>query len=241
MPGEDYPRLISLAVHELRTPVGVVGGYLRMLQRDSDPLSERQRKMVDEAAKSCARLVSLIAELSEVGKLDERSIPMAARPVDLFTLVAEVADSVHTTAERAVRLEVQGASDGAQITGDSDRLRAAFGAVFQAILREKPEPCTMAVDRRIVQGADGTSAIVVLADSDNVHAAYDSPRTAFDDKRGGVGLSLAIARRVIEAHGGSLWSPGTAGRGRQQAGVAADERAARGAALIQIPIGSAIP
>ena len=45
----------------------VVGGYLRMLQRDTAmPLSERQRKMIDEAEKSCARLVALIAELSEI-------------------------------------------------------------------------------------------------------------------------------------------------------------------------------
>ena len=33
---EDYPTLISLAVHELRTPASVVGGYLRMLQRDTE-------------------------------------------------------------------------------------------------------------------------------------------------------------------------------------------------------------
>ena len=68
---ESYPKLLSLAVHELRTPASVVGGYLRMLQRDTEtPLSDRQRKMVDEAEKSCARLVALIAELSEVGKID---------------------------------------------------------------------------------------------------------------------------------------------------------------------------
>ena len=56
---ESYARLLSLAVHEFRTPASVVGGYLRMLQRDGDqPLSDRQRKMIDEAEKSCARLVA---------------------------------------------------------------------------------------------------------------------------------------------------------------------------------------
>src|SRR3954470_6261837 len=68
---ESYPKLISLAVHELRSPASVVVGYLRMLQRDDEPLSDRQRKMVDEAEKSCARLVALIAALSEVGKIDD--------------------------------------------------------------------------------------------------------------------------------------------------------------------------
>ena len=70
-PGESYAQLLSLAVHEFRTPASVVGGYLRMLQRDADtPLSERQRRMIDEAERSCQRLVALIAELSEIQKLD---------------------------------------------------------------------------------------------------------------------------------------------------------------------------
>src|SRR5262245_7992754 len=56
-------QLLSLAVHEFRTPASVVGGYLRMLQRDVDPpLGERQRKMVDEADKACGRIVALINE-----------------------------------------------------------------------------------------------------------------------------------------------------------------------------------
>src|SRR5437899_3493487 len=70
-PAAAYARLLSLAVHELRTPASVVGGYLRMLQRDTDSaLTDRQRKMVDEAEKSCARMVALIAEMSEVSKSD---------------------------------------------------------------------------------------------------------------------------------------------------------------------------
>src|SRR5262249_54075067 len=46
---ESCPDLLSLAVHEFRTPASVIGGYLRMLQRDVEPLTPRQRKMVDEA------------------------------------------------------------------------------------------------------------------------------------------------------------------------------------------------
>ena len=59
-PAGVYPPLLSLAVHEFRTPRQVVGGYLRMLQRDGGgPLTDRQRHMIDEAEKSCARLVAL--------------------------------------------------------------------------------------------------------------------------------------------------------------------------------------
>src|SRR5262252_2706148 len=70
---ERYPELLSLAVHEFRTPASIVGGYLRMLQRDADqPLTDRQRKMVDEAEKSCARLVDVAAHVHEAEDRDVR-------------------------------------------------------------------------------------------------------------------------------------------------------------------------
>jgi signal transduction histidine kinase len=225
---EDYPKLISLAVHELRTPASVVGGYLRMLQRDTDsPLTDRQRRMVEEAEKSCARLVALIAALSDVGKIDDGQITMAPKTTDLFSLLTEVATGVHEAEEREVRLELRGEDAGALMAGDEGRLKAAFSAVFQAILREKPGPCLVVADRRFANEGGRSSAVVVVAEESGVQAAYDAARDTFDEKRGGVGLSLAIARRVIEAHGGTLWSP-----------ALDDARQARSTALISLPLGS---
>jgi len=141
------PQLVSLAVHEFRTPASVVGGYLRMLQRDADPpLSERQRHMVDEAEKSCARLVAIVAELSDLGKLDSGTITLARQPLDLFALVAEVAELVHEGRDRGIGLEVRGPRAGAPMVGDATRLRAAFDAIFRAIAREKPGPATVVVE-----------------------------------------------------------------------------------------------
>ena len=208
VPKDSWPEFLSLAVHEFRTPASVVSGYLRMLQNDETaPLSERQRKMVSEAEKSCARLVALIAEMNEVSKLDAGLITLGLERLDVFTMVADVAKDVHEAQDREVRLEVRGTPDGATMMGDGPRLRQAFSAVFRAILREQAGACTVVVDRRLDDRTAGGSVIIVVAEEGSVQAAYESAPAAFDETRGGLGLALPLARRVIEGHGGRLSSP----------------------------------
>src|SRR5438552_16756402 len=98
---ETYPRLLSLAVHEFRTPLSVVGGYLRLLQHpNAEPLTDHQRRMITEAEKSCKRLTTLIAQLSDIAKLDNGLLPLSRHPIDLFALISDVAAHVHKAEHR---------------------------------------------------------------------------------------------------------------------------------------------
>src|SRR3954469_22808914 len=100
---ELLPRVMSLAVHELRTPVTVVGGYLRMLLREqAGPLTEKQRKMLEEAERSCGRLNGLVNEMSEFGKLQAGEATMARQEVDIAGLLAELATRMHGGEDRGV-------------------------------------------------------------------------------------------------------------------------------------------
>jgi len=228
-PTHCCPKLLSLAVHEFRTPASVVGGYLRMLQRDTEsPLSERQRKMIDEAEKSCVRLIALIAELSELSKLDAGQVTLSRQSLDLFTLAAEVAELVQEARDREVLLEVRGLKDGATMTGDIARLRTAFDAIFRAILREKAGPVTVIAERRIETRQGRSTAVFVVAEEASVQTAYDRERGPFDEKRGGMGLALPLARRVIEGHGGQIWSP---------AANQENDPVTRGSVIVTLPIG----
>jgi signal transduction histidine kinase len=223
-PSSDYTQLLSLAVHELRTPAGVVGGYLRMLQRETEtPLSERQHKMVDEAEKSCARLVAIVSELSEIAKLDAGLTTLGREPLDLLPLIQEVARGMQEQPDREVRLEVRRKDARAAMTGDPARLRAAFAAIFRAVLREQATASTVVADCRIEETGAGRSIVVVVIEDGGVQEAYKASAAPFDEKRGGLGLALPIARRVIECHGGRLWSPQTAKK--------------RSAAIVSLPLG----
>jgi signal transduction histidine kinase len=204
-----FPRAMSLAVHELRTPVTVVSGYLRMLLREqAGPLTEKQRKMLEEAERSCARIGALVGEMSELGKLESGEAALGAQPIDLAALLVELASGMHEGDDRGVRVETRGTSQPVMVTGDRTRLAAALRALMHAAVRERGDPGIIVVECTIVTDTTPASALVTIGDDATARALVDAARVTppFDEWRGGLGLALPIGRRVIERQGGVLWS-----------------------------------
>ena len=80
-PAHEQSELLSLAVHELRTPVTVVAGYTKMLVKEQlGPLSERQLKALADIEQQCGRLSKLLRELSDLAELvnPDSPAPVAA-------------------------------------------------------------------------------------------------------------------------------------------------------------------
>jgi len=213
----DFPRAVSLAVHELRTPVTVVSGYLRMVLREqAGPLSEKQRKMLEEADRSCVRIAALVSEMSELGKLESNEVALARATFDLAAVIAELASSMHEGHDRDVRLDVRGTNQPVMVTGDRVRLSAALSALMHAAVRERGEPGVIVVECSTLTHTTPPWAVVAIGDEPILTTLSDAARATpppFDEWRGGLGLALPVGRRVIEAHGGALWSaPGDAAR-----------------------------
>ena len=207
------PRAMSLAVHELRTPVTVVAGYLRMLLREqAGPLSEKQKKMLEEADRSCSRLGALVAEMSDFGKLESGEVALARQDFDLASLAVELASGLHDGVDRGVQIESRApAATEIRVAGDRTRIAAAVKALMQSAVRERVEPGILSVRCSVAGPVDGKAprwAVLAIGDDavlpDLERAALEPP-DAFDEWRGGLGLALPVARRVIEKHGGTVW------------------------------------
>jgi signal transduction histidine kinase len=212
-----FPRAMSLAVHELRTPVTVVAGYLRMLLKEQGgPLTDVQRKMLEEADRSCGRINALVTEMSELGKLEGGLVEVARAPFDLAALMTELAKDMQEGSDRGVRLELRGVDKPIAVSGDRTRLAAALKALMHAALRERGEPGVISVKLSTATDAGQSYAIVAIGEEPVTQTLTEiaaGTRPGFDEWRGGLGLALPVGRRVIEAHGGALWSaPGDAPR-----------------------------
>ena len=200
-----WPRVLSVCVHEFRTPLSVQLGYVKMLLSGRiGELTEKQRHMLQEVEKSCARLSALVAETSELSKLEGGTLAFNMREIDLHATLQQAADSLPPMADgRDVPISLDLEPGPARFQGDPARLAQAFTSLFAALRREVISGDPLTVRGR--QAKDGyeleigdTETLAALAAETRDH------RAIYDEWRDGVGLSVMVARRILHRHGGRL-------------------------------------
>lgn len=218
-----WPKLLSLAVHEFRTPMTVVSGYIRMLLKErAGALTDQQRRLLEEAEKSCARLSGLLAEVSDLSRLEGGTAAFNRSRLDLRAVLRTTVAGLPPLPDREIAITLDVDRGDAPADGDAARLEQALGAVISAIRREVVSGDELVVRERGRAWEGRTVSWITIADPVTVEAlagADQAGLTTFDEWRGGVGLSLALARRIIDAHGGRAWSPDGASEIENKAGA----------------------
>jgi signal transduction histidine kinase len=200
--------LLANVSHELRTPLARIRVALE-LAAEGD--SERARRYLGEIGQDLAELDGLVEDVLTTARLDARGAGGLRKddgPVDVGQVAREAAERFRGAHEgRAVELEVAEGLPG--LEGDAALLRRLLANLLDnaAKYSEPPEPVRLAVRR------DGERVVLEVRDRGIGIPPEDLPRlfTPFfrtDRSRargtGGTGLGLALAKRIAEAHGGSI-------------------------------------
>lgn len=208
----DISDILHVLAHELRTPVGIAHGYVRLLLEDRLPQESDRRRALEQMQKALGRLTELSHESSRLaawyerdGK-DERLMPAA----EIMSRVHELAHDFPVSVDRS-RVPA-----GAGIrTDDGDRLVTAIISLVHATARElRGQPCSVTASV-----SEGRWLDVLVGPPDRL-AALGAARgtavaTAMALERGGLGLALVHAALVLDAHGAERW---TINDSRQTAG-----------------------
>jgi signal transduction histidine kinase len=204
---EDLIRLLTLTAHELRTPLSVASGYLKMLSSERlGPLADAQRKALGAASRSCDQLLALASDLSTLARIERGEAALNRAPVSAAALIAEAIAGCVTTDQHPVTINSSGSED-AVVLVDPVRTRHSLCSLITAVVRAVPDGATVRVSH-LLHGENGRRRLVVIIAQDgqaDAEAALDHRHLEpFDEWEGGLGVGLPLARRFLHLEGGDV-------------------------------------
>ncbi|MCX6410305.1 MAG: HAMP domain-containing sensor histidine kinase, partial [Actinobacteria bacterium] len=201
--------LVANVSHELKTPVAAIRGFLELMEDDSMH-PEARREFLSLMDAEAARLQRLVDEQLQLARLDSGGLPMVMESLDLGVLAREAARPRQLLAEReGVRLQVD-VPGPVPMEGDPARLEQALLILLDNAARHTPAGGTITV-RAHVTGAD--AVLQVTDDGEGIPPEalgsvfdrfYRADPSREAGERTGAGLGLAIARGIVQAHGGDI-------------------------------------
>ena len=209
---------LAIVSHELRTPLNAILGWVSMLRqaRVEPGRLDHILAIVERNARAQAQL---IADVLDISRMVGGRVTLHLEPVSLARIVSDAADAVRPgAAAKGVLLHVD-VEEGPVVDADPDRLQQVVWNVLSNACKFTPEGGRVEVKLR----ASESSAVIVVADTgvgispEFLPFVFDRFRQAdqgFTRAAGGLGLGLAIAKQLVEMHGGQVTasSPGI-GRG----------------------------
>jgi two-component system, OmpR family, sensor histidine kinase MtrB len=204
---EQHKRdLISMVSHEVRTPLASVLGFTALLlERDFSP--EEQRRYLEIVDAQARRLAGLAGDFLDVQLLEGGAMTLNRGPVDLGDLAREQARLFFSHSD-SHRLELDVPDEPVVVDGDRDRLAQVVGNLYSNAIKYSPAGGVIRVELR-----PNGSHVVLAVEDEGMGIAPEDQERVFDKffrsaeasaGIGGTGLGLAVAREIVETHGGSI-------------------------------------
>jgi signal transduction histidine kinase len=217
---ETKDEFISMASHQLRTPLTSVKGYLSMvLEGDAGEVSEMQQKLLNQAFISSQRMVYLIADLLNVSRLRTGKFIIEALPTSLADVVeGEVGQLVETAKSRGLELSYEKPAEFTSLMLDETKVRqVVMNFIDNAIyytpkgghIVAKVEDKSESIEFTVTDDGMG----VPKSEQPHLFSKFYRAGNAKKARPDGTGLGLFMAKKVIVAQGGSILFKSTEGKG----------------------------
>ncbi|HKO42970.1 MAG TPA: CHASE domain-containing protein [Pyrinomonadaceae bacterium] len=200
---------LATVSHELRTPLTAILGWSRMLESGSLE-SETARRAVETIKRNAKSQAQIIDDILDVSRIITGNLYLELHPIELETVLEAAVNVVRPTAEaKGIHIELNLESEPIAVSGDPNRLQQVFWNLLSNAVKFTPSGGTVSVT--LLRG--DPQAEVIVSDTgpgispEFLPYVFDRFRQADSTStrhHGGLGLGLAIARHLIEIHGGTI-------------------------------------
>jgi len=221
---------LASAAHELKTPMAVIKGYYDLLLSGSlGKLTEKQRDILQESKESCDRLVRLVSMFLNYSALESGKLVLHLRENDLRDCLGELANRWQDAFQRKhVRLETRFDTSLPTFKFDYQKVQQTVANLLDNALKHTPRAGSVTLsaaphfwERRVAEAippsdrrrerAHGPNSVRISVTDTGPGIAAEHHQEIFEDfvrvdrTSSGMGLGLAIAKRLVQAHRGKIW------------------------------------
>lgn len=204
---------LSIASHELKTPLTSIKAYNQIVQKINDP--EKLKPFLKKSADHIARLERLISDLLDVTKINAGKMYYAQEPINMRDLIIDSVESLqHTVSSHQIIVE---SVPDITYMGDQLRLEQVLHNFLSNAIKYSPQADKIIVNSKV----DEDNIIVSIQDfgigiaRENIDRLFDRyyrvDNTAMRFE--GLGLGLFISAEILRKHGGSFWIESESGKG----------------------------
>lgn len=213
-------KFLGIAAHDLRSPLGVIMGYLKLfLQGHFGDLTDEQRPIIDKLLRNCDSMLNLIVELLDVTAIESGKLNLDLKVMDVVQFLDECLTTEAPLAKgKSIELSLSIASSLPKVIFDPNRIQQVVdNLISNAIKYSHPNTSIEIV-------ADCTEEEILISvidegqgipEKDILRVFQPFPKISVKPTAGekSTGLGLAIAKKMVEAHGGRIWVESEEGQG----------------------------
>ena len=213
-------QFLSLAAHELKTPLTSILGYIELFQRRTGKehsLNERDERMLQTIADQAQRLNKMVASLLDISRIETGQLAIEQVPIDLCALLGQVVDEVQSTLAGR-QIELLCPMQPLIIQGDGLRLGQVFQNLIQNALKYSQPDVPIVVTIRheqaevLIDVRDGGIGIPPTALPQLFNRFYRADNVDHENVSG-LGIGLYVVKEIVELHSGNVTVTSIEGEG----------------------------
>lgn len=200
--------LVVYLVHDIKTPLTSVIGYLSLLDEAKDLPDEHKAKYTHIALEKANRLETLVNEFFEITRYNLQSVPLNKEKIDLGYMMVQITDELYPQLSAQGKTIELNIDESISIFGDAEKLARVFNNILKNAVAYSNEKSLISVTAQ--KDSNGTiirfkSEGAIPEDKlGEVFDKFNRLNAARSSETGGAGLGLAIAKDIVTAHGGSI-------------------------------------
>ena len=207
---------IAIASHELRTPLGLILGHATFLR---ELAGEEYAEQLDMIIRNATKLKTIVENLSDVDNIQNGAARLRNQTVSLTRIIDDVIETFQGEANsRNITLKSEAGGSPFQLDADAVKLSIALSNLVKNALQftETGGYVTIGVEEdagyyKVTVTDDGIG--ISARDLPRVFERFFQVETHLTRRYGGMGLGLAVAKAIIELHGGRIWAESAEGKG----------------------------